>query len=69
MVRSVEDALRTRELLKVKVLESAPLRAGAVAELLAARIENAHVPQVIGRTIVIYRPSPETPEIVLPDQR
>lgn len=67
LVRSVEDALRTRELIKVRVLESAPVEAGHVARELVARIDNASVAQVIGRTVVLYRPSPEKPQIVLPD--
>lgn len=66
VVSSVEDALRTRELLKVKVLEAAPLDARAAADSLSSRLSDAHVPQVIGRTIVLYRPFPEEPEIRLP---
>lgn len=66
VVGSVQAALRTRELLKVKVLENAPLDAREAADALVAGIEDAHVPQVIGRTIVLYRPFPEDPEIRLP---
>ncbi len=64
---AVRDALNTRELLKVKVLESSPLDARAAAEELTGRIDGAHVPQVIGRTVVLYRRHPESPEIRLPD--
>lgn len=66
VVASVEDALKTRELLKVKVLEGAPLDARAAADSLASMLGDAHVPQVIGRTVVLYRPFPEEPEIRLP---
>jgi RNA-binding protein len=62
----VEEAFNTRELLKVKVQEGAPLDAGAAARALADRIDGAHVPQTIGRTIVLYRPFPDDPEIRLP---
>ena len=66
VIASVEDALKNRELLKVKVLEGAPLEARDAADALTARIDAAHVPQVIGRTVVLYRPFPEDPEIRLP---
>lgn len=62
----MEEALNTRELLKVKVLEGAPLDARAAAESLRGRVPDAHVPQVIGRTIVLYRPFAEDPDIRLP---
>jgi RNA-binding protein len=57
---------KQRELLKVKILETAPADARTVADSLAAGIPGARVPQVIGRTVVLYRPFPEHPEIVLP---
>lgn len=66
VVASVEDALRTRELIKVKVQEGAPLEAAEAATRLADRLEGAHIPQVIGRTVVVYRAFPEEPEIRLP---
>lgn len=66
VVRSIEEAFNTRELLKVKVQEGAPLGAAETARDIADRIDGAHVPQTIGRTIVLYRPFPEDPEIRLP---
>lgn len=66
VLASLGDALRTRELLKVKVLESAPLDARETAQELAQRVEGAHVVQVIGRTVALYRRHPDKPEIVLP---
>jgi RNA-binding protein len=62
----LEEAFRTRELLKVKVLEGAPLSATAAADEIGGRLSDVHIPQVIGRTIVLYRPSPDTPQIQLP---
>lgn len=67
VVDAVRDALNTRELLKVKVLESAPVDARAAADQLGRRIDRVQVPQVIGRTVVLYRPHPDNPEIRLPD--
>ncbi len=66
LVESVREALNTRELLKVKVPESAPEDARGVADELVRRLPGAHVAQVIGRTIVLYRPFPDEPGIRLP---
>jgi RNA-binding protein len=65
-VKAVEDAFNTRELLKVKVQESAPMSAAATGEALAAQVSGAHQVQTIGRTVVLYRAHPEKPEIRLP---
>ena len=65
-VRSLEEALNTRELLKVKILEAAPMGTREGTEALAARLDNAVAVQSIGRVGVIYRPHPDKPEIHLP---
>lgn len=66
VTRSVDEAFNTRELLKVKVQEGAPVDAATAGETLARSVFGAHLVQVIGRTIVLYRPSPDDPEIRLP---
>jgi len=66
VLASVLEAFNQRELLKVKVLESAPESARDTGAAIAAALENVHVPQTIGRTVVLYRPFPEEPEIRLP---
>jgi RNA-binding protein len=66
LLASVEDAFKTRELLKVKVLDTAPKKARASADQIAAGLEGVRIPQTIGRTIVLYRRHPENPEIKLP---
>ena len=66
LARSIEDAFHTRELFKIKVLDSAPIEPREIANMIAGAIDNAHVVQVIGRTIVLYRPDPESPDIRLP---
>ena len=66
VLRSVNDAFRTRELIKVKLQESAPLHVKDAAGELSSGVTGAHSVQTIGRTIVLYRPDPETPEIKLP---
>ncbi|HEX8691829.1 MAG TPA: ribosome assembly RNA-binding protein YhbY [Longimicrobium sp.] len=65
-LRSVEEALNTRELIKVKVQEAAPLDVREAGAELEARVENAHLVQTIGRVAVLYRPHPKKPEIELP---
>lgn len=64
---SIEEALNTRELLKIKVLETAPLDVRQAAEAISAALHDTRVPQTIGRTLVLYRPFPEHPEIRLVD--
>ncbi|MFO7894426.1 MAG: YhbY family RNA-binding protein [Longimicrobiales bacterium] len=64
---SIEEAFNTRELLKVKVLENAPVDVDEAASQIAARIENVQVAQTIGRIAVLFRPFPEEPEIRLPE--
>ena len=63
---AILDALNTRELLKVKVLDSAPASARETGDALAQHLGDAALVQVIGRTLVFYRPHPERPEIRLP---
>jgi RNA-binding protein len=65
-IGALDEAFNTRELLKVKVLEGAPLDARAAADEIGRRLPEVQVAQVIGRTIVAYRPFPEDPEIRLP---
>ena len=65
-LRSLRDAFNTRELLKVKVLEGAPEDPRATADAIATGMQQVEVAQTIGRTIVLYRPFPEQPEIQLP---
>lgn len=67
VVRTIQDALNTRELLKVKVQEAAPLSARDAGAELAQRIEQAEHVQTIGRTVVLYRRHPDKPEIKLPN--
>ena len=62
----IEEAFNTRELLKVKVLDTAPVDVDEAAAAITARIPDVHVPQTIGRTLVLYRPFPDEPEIRLP---
>lgn len=66
-LKTVREAFNTRELLKVKVLEGAPEGARETADRISAALEDVHVAQTIGRTVVLYRPDPDEPEIRLPE--
>ncbi len=65
MVQAVSEALEARELIKINVLKNCADDPRALGEMLAERSRSQLV-QVIGRKIVLYRPSENKPEIVLP---
>ncbi|GAK04144.1 RNA binding protein [Geomicrobium sp. JCM 19037] len=65
LISQIKDALEARELIKVSVLQNCPEDKDVVANKLAER-SGAHLVQVIGFTIVLYRPSTENPRIELP---
>lgn len=65
LIKQTDDALRARELIKVKVLlESSPITPRETADELA-KATGAEVIQVIGGVIVLYRESPELKEKAL----
>lgn len=62
LIKQTDDALRARELIKLKVLlESSPLTTREAADELS-NATGADVIQVIGGVIVLYRESPELKE-------
>ena len=58
------DALTARELMKGRVLETAPMGAKETAAQLAKAVD-AQVVQVMGSRFVLYKPNPEKPVILL----
>ena len=58
VAQALDDALRTRELVKVSLNKAADVSAREAADTLAARV-RADVIQVIGRTTTLYRRNPE----------
>jgi RNA-binding protein len=58
LLGALDDALRTRELVKVQLSKNTDVKAKDVAGDLAAQV-GAEVVQVIGRTITLFRPNPE----------
>ena len=65
LLRQAEDALAARELIKGKVLETAPFSSREAAEQVAQAV-CAEVVHVIGRTFVLYRRNQKEPKIQLP---
>ena len=65
LVKTVDDALQARELIKLSVLETASDEAVSVAQELAGAT-GAEVVAVIGRKILLYRRSTRKQRIELP---
>lgn len=66
IVEAVRAAFNTREVLKIKVLESAPEDIREAASGLVGRLDHTQLVQIIGRTAVLYRRDPDDPRIQLP---
>lgn len=58
LLRSTDDVLRTRELVKAQVAKGGELTAREAAETIAPAL-GAEIVQVIGRTFTLYRENPE----------
>lgn len=68
IIKQADDALKARELIKGKVLETADIDSREAAEIIAGKT-NADVVQVIGSKFVLFRRNPEEPKIELPKAR
>ena len=68
VVIQVSDALRARELIKGKVLESSLLTAREVSDELCSRC-GCDAVQCIGSKFVLYRRNDREPKIVLPAEK
>lgn len=64
-IEQLKEALETRELIKIKVLNNSMLEADEVARELCERAEAEFV-QSIGSKVVVYKESEENKEINLP---
>jgi RNA-binding protein len=65
LLASVDDVLRTRELVKAQVAKGGELSAREAAEAIAPET-GAEIVQVIGRTFTLYRHNPELKRGELP---
>jgi RNA-binding protein len=68
LLASVDDVLRTRELVKAQVAKGGELSAREAAEAIAPET-GAEIVQVIGRTFTLYRHNPELKRGELPPWR
>lgn len=68
LINSLEDALRTRELVKVKLGAKGDVKPKDVASSLALATNSAVV-QVIGRTATLFRENPDLKRGDLPPWR
>ncbi len=66
VIRSLNEAYSNSELVKVRCERSSPLDRCEAGEQLAAATE-AHLVQVLGNTLLLYRPDPDDPQIALPE--
>ena len=64
LIKQVDDALTARELIKGKVLETAPGFAGEIAAQLA-EATGSEVVQVIGMRFILFRRNLKNPKISL----
>ena len=65
IIKQADDALKARELIKGKVLETAESGSREYAEQIALET-NSEVVQVIGSKFVLFRRNPDEPKIELP---
>lgn len=63
-IKQIEDVLRARELIKVRVLENSVYSAREAADEVAEKT-GADVVQVIGTRFVLYKKNEKEPKIVL----
>ncbi len=65
VVKATREAIEKRELIKVSILKNCFDDPHQIADVLAERTRS-QVVQVIGKKIVLYKPSKDDPRIVLP---
>ncbi|MCG3118486.1 MAG: RNA-binding protein YhbY [bacterium] len=65
VLAAIAKAIAAHELVKIKLLESYVVNRHETAERLAMTT-GAEVVQVLGRTILLYQPAAENPQIKLP---
>ena len=66
VLEAVEEAFNTRELLKIRIHDTADRQPADVAHDVASAIEDCHVVHTMGWTATLYRPDPDEPGIKLP---
>ncbi len=64
LIRQVDEALEARELIKLTVLETSPVKVRECADTVA-EATGSDVVQVIGSKFILYKESKENKQIVL----
>lgn len=67
LLLKVEDELENHELIKVKVSKESPVGAAEAGAIFVERT-RAGLAQIIGKTLILYRPRKEKPTIRLPKE-
>ena len=62
---SVENGFNTSELVKVKILDNCPDPKDDAGEKIAGTTQS-HLVQILGNTLLFYKPDPDQPSIKLP---
>ena len=65
VLKSIEDAYNSSELIKIRIERNCPLDRREAGSQLAEK-SHSHLAQVLGQTVLLYRPDPDEPEIELP---
>ncbi|MCG7407901.1 ribosome assembly RNA-binding protein YhbY [Paenibacillus sp. ACRRX] len=65
LIRHIDEAIETRELIKISVLQNCDEDRNVIAAEISER-SGCELVQVIGKTIVLYKESKDHKEIVLP---
>jgi RNA-binding protein len=60
LIKQVNDALKAREMIKLRVLENAPVFAREAAQQLAQEC-GAEIVQVIGSRFILFKRNPQKP--------
>jgi len=64
-IRAAKEAHYQHELIKIRLERGCSVPRQEAAQQLAAGTES-HLVQILGRTVLLYRPDPEEPQIQLP---
>ncbi len=65
VLSQIDGALTAHELIKIKLGQNAEVERDQAAAVLASQT-TSQVAQILGKTILLYRPHPENPQIRLP---
>lgn len=65
MHKQIDGQLLDHELIKIRILESSPLDQRQCAQEVEAD-DTLELVQIIGKTLVLFRPNPDKPTIQLP---